>query len=114
MFHFTDRVLEASTELRHVEDIVYLGEVWRQFQSVCHLSTPGKDTERANVARSQLALDAEAMSASHGSDTEISIFTRLILHFPVFAVIVALLTRLGGLQMFTNDVNLIFSLLNNI
>src|SRR3954465_2019071 len=114
MFHFADGVLEAASELRHVEYIVDLGEVRRQFQSVCHWSTPGKNTERANVARSQLALDAEAMSASHGSDMEISVFTRLILHFPVFAVIVALLTGLSGLQMFTNYVNLIFSLLNNI
>src|ERR1041384_4275882 len=52
MFHFSNRVLEAASELRHVEDIVDLGEVWRQFQSVCHWSTPGKNTERANVARS--------------------------------------------------------------
>src|SRR4051812_8311323 len=52
MLHFSDRVLEASTELRHVKDIVDFGEVRRQFQSVCHWSTPGKDTERANVARS--------------------------------------------------------------
>src|SRR3954463_14781034 len=114
MLHFTDRILEAASELRHVEDIVDLGEVRRQFQSVCHGPTPGKDTEWANVARSQLSLDAEAMSGSHGSYTEVSVFTRLILHFPVFAVIVALLTGLSGLQMFTNDVNLIFSSLNNI
>src|ERR1043165_5451039 len=52
MFHFADGVLEAASELRHVEHIVDLGEVRRQFQSVCHWSTPGKDTERANVARS--------------------------------------------------------------
>ena len=70
--------------------------------------------ERANVERSQLALDTEGMSAPHGSDTEVSLFTTLILHFPVFAVIDALLTGLSGLQMFTNDVNLIFSLPNNI
>src|SRR3954470_5062052 len=52
MLHFADRVLEATTELRHVEDIVDLGEVRRQFQTVCHGSTPGNDKERANVARS--------------------------------------------------------------
>src|ERR1044072_8175206 len=52
MFHFPNRVLEAASELRHVEDIVDLGEVGRQFQTVCHGSTPGNDTERANVARS--------------------------------------------------------------
>src|SRR3954467_12886881 len=52
MLHFADRVLEASTELRHVEHIVDLGEVRRQFQTVCHGSTPGKNTERADVARS--------------------------------------------------------------
>src|SRR4051812_32860054 len=52
MFHFADRVLEAASELRHVEYIMDLGEVRRQFQSVCHWSTPGKNTERANIARS--------------------------------------------------------------
>src|SRR3954465_3823936 len=52
MFHFSNRVLEAAPELRHMEDIVYLREVRRQLQSVCHGSTPGKDTEQANVARS--------------------------------------------------------------
>src|SRR3954466_12139251 len=52
MFHFADGVLEASTELRHVEYIVDLREVRRQFQSVCHWSTSGKNTERADVARS--------------------------------------------------------------
>src|SRR4051812_11931557 len=114
MLHFTDRVLEAATELRHVEDIMDLGEVRRQFQPVCHGSTPEKDTERANIARSQLALDTEAMSAPHGSDTEVGVFTRLIDHFLVFAIIIALLTRLGGLEIFLHNTNLIFSLLDKI
>src|SRR4051812_47927590 len=52
MFHFADGVLEAASELRHVENIVYLREVRRQFQTVSHWSTPGNDTERANVAGS--------------------------------------------------------------
>src|SRR3954466_9204828 len=52
MFHFADRVLEAASELRHVEYIVDLREVRRQFQSICHRSTPGKNTKRANIARS--------------------------------------------------------------
>src|SRR3954466_4308958 len=78
MLHFADGVLEATSELRHVEYIMDLREVRRQFQSVCHWSTPGENTERANVARSKLAFDSETMSDPHGSDTEISIFTRLI------------------------------------
>src|SRR3954463_11634077 len=40
MFHFSNRVLEAASELRHVEYIVDLREVRRQFQPVCHRSTP--------------------------------------------------------------------------
>src|ERR1041385_5205395 len=52
MFHFANRVLEAASELRHMEYIVDLREVRRQFQSVCHWPTPGKNMERANVARS--------------------------------------------------------------
>src|SRR3954464_13895181 len=51
MFHFADGVLEAASELRHVEYILYLREVWRQFQTVCHWSTPRENTERANVSR---------------------------------------------------------------
>ena len=43
MFHFTDRILEAATELRHVEHIVHLGEVRRQLQLICHRSTSGDD-----------------------------------------------------------------------
>src|SRR3954470_19751877 len=31
MYHFADGVLEAASDLRHVEDIVDLGEVRRQF-----------------------------------------------------------------------------------
>src|SRR3954466_14098592 len=54
------------------------------------------------------------MSASHGSDTEISIFTRLIDHFLVLAIIIALLMRLSGFQMFTDNANLIFSMLDNV
>src|SRR3954471_21373567 len=50
MLHFANRVFEAASELRHVEDIVDLREVRRQFQTVCHWSTPGKNTERDNVA----------------------------------------------------------------
>src|ERR1044071_7739980 len=45
MFHFADRVLEAASELRHMEDIVDLIEVWRQLQLVCHGSTSRKNAE---------------------------------------------------------------------
>src|SRR4051812_9922843 len=114
MIHLTDRILEAASELRHVEYIMDLREVWRKFQPVCHWSTPGNDTERANVARSYLAFHSKTMSASHGSDTEISIFTRLIDHFLVLAIIIALLTGLSGFQMFTDNANLIFNMLDNV
>src|SRR3954469_25520016 len=54
------------------------------------------------------------MSASHGSDTEVCIFARLIDHFLVLAIVVALLTRLRSFKMFTDNTNLIFSMLDNI
>src|SRR3954462_8069087 len=54
------------------------------------------------------------MSASHGSDTKVSIFTRMIDHFLVLAIIIALLTRLSGFQMFTDNANLIFGVLDNV
>ena len=97
-----------------MKDIVHLGEVWRQLQLICHLSTFGEDGERADVVRSQLALDPETMSAPHWSDTKVCLFARLIDHLLVFAIIITLLTRLSGLQVFTNNADLIFGLLNNI
>src|SRR3954465_15295956 len=96
-----------------MEDIMDLGEVRRQFQLVCHWSTPGKNTEQANIASSQLAFDPETMSASHRSDMEVSLFVGLIDHFLVLAVIVAFLAGLSSLQTFTDNANLIFSVLDN-
>ena len=52
MFHFADRILEAASELRHVEYIMNLGEVWWQLQLLSHGSTSGDNRERADVARS--------------------------------------------------------------
>ena len=54
------------------------------------------------------------MSASHGSDTKVSLFARLIDHFLVLAIVIALLTRLSSLQMFMDNANLFFSMLDNI
>src|SRR3954464_15757796 len=53
------------------------------------------------------------MSASHGSDTKVSLFAGLIDHFLVLAGIVALLAGLSSLQMITDNANLIFSVLDN-
>ena len=114
MIHCTDRILEAAAELRHMEDITNLGEVRRQLQLICHLSTFGEDRERADVARSQLALDPKSMSAPHWSDTWISLFARSIDHLLVLAVIIALLTRLSCLQIFMNNTDLFFGVLDNI
>src|ERR1041385_1501766 len=54
------------------------------------------------------------MSASHRGDTEEGMFARLIDHFLVLAVIVALLPRLSNFQMFTDNTNLIFSMLYDV
>src|SRR3954468_25102205 len=54
------------------------------------------------------------MSASHRTDTEVCIFAWLIDHFLVLAIVVALLTRLSSFQMFTDNANLIFSMLDNV
>src|ERR1041385_236596 len=54
------------------------------------------------------------MSASHRGDTEVSIFARLIDHFLVLAVIVALLAGLSSFQMLADNANLIFGMLYNV
>ena len=52
MIHCSDWVLEAATELGHVEHIVNLRKVWRKFQLICHFSTPFENSEGTDIARS--------------------------------------------------------------
>ena len=85
-------IFEALLELRHVKNIVHLGELFWKFQPVGKFSTSCKNLERTNVSWSQLALDTEALCASHGSDTKIRQITRRIDHVPVRAIIIAFLT----------------------
>ena len=61
-----------------MEDIVNMRELRWQLQLISQQSTTGQNAERTNVAWSKLALDSELMSASQRSDTQISLFTRLI------------------------------------
>jgi hypothetical protein len=54
------------------------------------------------------------MTALHRSDTQISLFTRLIDRSPMFTIIVALLAGLGRLEIFLDNRDLLISLLDNI
>ena len=50
--HFMFRILEASTKLRHVKDVMNMRELRWQLQLISHQSTTGEDAEGTNVARS--------------------------------------------------------------
>jgi hypothetical protein len=45
-------VIEEATELGYMKDIMHLRKIWRQLHLICHFSSTGKNTKRANVARS--------------------------------------------------------------
>ena len=49
--HFMFRILEASTKLRHVEDIMDVTQLRWQLQLISHQSMTGEDAEGTNVAR---------------------------------------------------------------
>ena len=52
MIHCSNRILEAATELRNMEDIVNVRKVRRQFQLISYFFTPFKNSERTNLAKS--------------------------------------------------------------
>src|SRR3989337_1860649 len=114
MIHSSNRVFEAATKLRHMKDIMNLRKVRWKFQSICNLSTPFKNSERTNKAWSWLALDTEAVSTLHWCNTKIRLFTRLIDHIFMMAVILTLLTCLSNPEILTNNAHLFSGLLGNI
>ena len=81
---------------------------------VGNLSSFSENAKRTDVMRSQLALDTETMGTLQRSNPKVSLVANFISHFLMTAVILALLTRLGCFQLFTNDTNLIFCFLNHV
>ena len=52
MIHCTVWILEATTKLRHMEDIVDVRKLWWQFQFISHISTSAENGVRTNIVRS--------------------------------------------------------------
>src|SRR3954470_24405522 len=113
VIHGPAGILEALLELRDVENIMNL-EFLREFKSIRNFSSSSTNFEWTDISRSQLSFDTKAVSASHGSDTEVNEITRDIHHVRVLPVIIALLAALSNLQIFKNDVHLLLCLSYNV
>src|SRR3954466_12062992 len=72
------------------------------------------DLERTDVSRGKFPFDTEATSAFHWRDAEVDMVSDLESKITVFAIIIALLARLSGFEILTNDFTHIFSLCDQV
>src|SRR3954468_16794441 len=96
--YFADGVLEATPELRDVEDIMNLGEVRWYFKLVGNFSTFSKNAKGTDVTWGQLSFDTEAVGTLQRSNPKVSLLIQIVAFFPMMTIIVAFLTRLGCLN----------------
>src|SRR4051812_20274159 len=90
------------------------GKMQWKFHLVGNLSSFGKNVKETNVTRSQLALDTELMGTLERCNLKVSHLVNFKGHNLMMAIILALLTRLGCFQLFTNNANLLFCILDHI
>ena len=104
------RSLEALAKLLHVEHIVDVREVGGKLKLIGEVASFANDLERTHVSRGKLPFDTEATSAFHWRDAEVDMVPDLESQVTVLAIIVTLLARLRGFEIFTDDFTYFFSL----
>src|SRR3954449_12515155 len=72
------------------------------------------NAERTDVTWGQLAFDTEALGSLQRSNPKVSLLVHIVDFLPMMTIIVALLTRLSGFQLITNNANLIFCFFDHI
>src|SRR3954465_5474201 len=97
-----------------MEYIMYSGKVRGYFKLVGNLSTFGENAERFDVTWGQLAFDTETLGSLQRSNPKVSLLINIVALFSMMTIILALLTRLSGFQMTTNNANLLFCFLDHI
>jgi hypothetical protein len=70
--------------------------------------------ERTHISWGKLAFDTEALSAFHRRDVEIDMVSNLESQVTVLAIIVTLLARLRGFEIFTDEFTYIFSFCDQV
>ena len=104
------RSLETLAKLRHVKHVVHICKVGWKLKLIGEIASFANDLERAHVSRGKLPLDTEAMSTFHWRDAEVDMVSDLESQVTMLAIIVTLLARLRGFEIFTNDFAHFFSL----
>ena len=93
-----------------MEHIVHVREVGRKLKLIGEVASFANDLERTHISRGMLPFDTEATSAFHWRDAEVDMVSDLESQITVLTIIVTLLARLRGFEIFTDDVTHFFSL----
>ena len=114
MINFTDRILEATTKLGNMEDVMNVWKVGWKLQLIGEIPSLSYYCERSNIARSKFALDSKMLHSSKRRDTEVDFVTDLKVNLLVMLIIITLLPGLSSFKVRMNDLNLFLSIINHI
>ena len=92
-----------------MEHVVYVREVGRKLKLIGEVASFANDLERTHISRGKLPFDTGATSAFHWRDAEVDMVSDLESQVMVLAIIVTLLARLRGFEIFTDDFTHFFS-----
>ena len=93
-----------------MEHIVHVREVGRKLKLIGEVASFANDLERTHVSRGKLPFDTEATSTFHWRDGEVEMVSDLKSQVTVLAIIVTLLARLRGFELFSDDFTHFFGL----
>ena len=108
------RSLETLAELRHVKHVVHICKVGWKLKLIGEIASFSDDLERTHVSRGKLPFDTEATSTFHWRDAEVDMVSDLESQVTMLAIIVTLLARLRGFEIFTDDFTYFFSLCDQV
>ena len=110
MINPTNRIFDATKELRDMEHIMHIPEIRWELELVGEITPLSQDSERTNKARCQFSLDLESTNTSEGRDSKIGFVTDFIVNLLMMFIIVALLPGLSNLEILSDDTDFLFSL----
>ena len=103
------RSLETLAKLRHVKHVMHVCKVRWKLKLIGEIASFANDLEMTHVSRGKLPFDTEATSTFHWRDGEVEMVSDLKSQVTVLAIIVTLLARLRGFELFSDDFTHFFS-----
>ena len=88
---------------------MHILEVGRKLKLIGEIASFANDVERTHLPRGKLSFDTEATSTFHWRDAEVDMVSDLESQVTMLAIIVTLLARLRGFEIFTYDFAHFFS-----